>query len=69
LRSALVSARKQRAIISREYRPVPDDCARALLLLLKKTVIEEVGRPAPEPADRDGTEVQGGSADAFIIPN
>lgn len=48
-----MSSTKQGAIVSRVYRPAPDECARALELLLKKPVIEEVGRPAPEPTDHD----------------
>ncbi len=36
-----MSNSKQSVIVSRHYRPAPDDCARALELLLKKRVSEE----------------------------
>jgi hypothetical protein len=44
-----MSARKQSAIVSRDYRPAPDYCAHALELLLKKPVKE--GGPATAPED------------------
>ncbi len=64
-----MSRPRKTPIVSRDYRAVPDDCARALVLLLTKSVTKEVGRPAPEPADRDGTKVQEDPADASIISN
>ncbi len=42
-------------VVSREYRVAPDDCARALDLLLKKSVINK-GGPATAPDDRKGLE-------------
>ena len=38
----------KQTIVSREYRPAPDDCVRALALLLEKSVIKG-GSPATAP--------------------
>jgi hypothetical protein len=48
--------RKQGVTISRVYRASPDECARALLTLLEKPIIEEAGRTAPEPDGHDDHE-------------
>ena len=61
-----MSGSKRNVIVSREYKPAPDDCVRALELLLKKPVIEEVGRPAPEPTDRDAERDQGDGATPIL---
>jgi hypothetical protein len=61
-----VSASKRIVTVSRAYRPDPDYCIRALAMLLEKPVKEAV-EPAPEPDGRDGTKLQGDSADAQII--
>jgi hypothetical protein len=58
---------RQNAIISRHYRNAPSYCAQALELLLKKPVSNMAAEPAPEPDGRDGTKLQGDSADAQII--
>jgi hypothetical protein len=42
-------SRAPHIVVSRTYRAAPDECARALTLLLKKPVIKEVAEPAPEP--------------------
>jgi hypothetical protein len=47
-----VSGSKQGVIVSRNYRAVPDDCVRALAMLLEKSVIKE-GGPATAPNDRE----------------
>ena len=57
---------KRNVTVSREYKPTPDDCARALLLLLKKPVIEEVSRPAPEPTNRDAERNQSDGATSIL---
>jgi hypothetical protein len=43
-----VSSSRQNITVSRQYRPAPDDCVRALALLLEKSVIKE-GGPATIP--------------------
>jgi len=63
-----MSARKQRITVSRHYNPAPDDCARALAILLKNSVNKKADEPAPEPDGRDGARVKGRSASA-ILPN
>ncbi len=46
-----MSGRKQAAVVSRSYQAAPDECARAIELLLKKSVSEEGAHPgAPENA-------------------
>ena len=52
-------------VVFREYRNAPDDCVRALEMLLKKSV-SKAARPAPEPDGRDGTRVKGDSASATL---
>ena len=44
--------------VTRDYRPAPDECARALRTLLDQPVIKKADEPAHEPADRDGTKVK-----------
>jgi hypothetical protein len=62
-----MSARKQSAIVSRDYRPAPDYCTRALELLLKKPVIE--GSPAiTAPDDAKVRSVDDSRASKAIIP-
>jgi hypothetical protein len=60
-----MSARKTITVI-RTYRHDPEDCARALELLLKKPVSNE-GSPTPATLDNDG-RIKGDSANARIIP-
>jgi hypothetical protein len=43
------------AAVVRNYRAVPDDCARALQLLLKKPK-SKAAEPTPEPDSRDDYE-------------
>ena len=62
-----MSGSRQKVVVSRDYQPASDDCARALLLLLERTVIKKTVEPAPEPDGRDGTTVKEYSADAPII--
>jgi hypothetical protein len=46
-----VSRRRQGAVVSRSYDPAPDQCVRALELLLKQPISKEGGPPtAPENA-------------------
>jgi hypothetical protein len=47
-----VSTPKQRISVTRTYRHEPDNCARALELLLKKSV----NKMAAEPAQPDGRD-------------
>jgi hypothetical protein len=61
-----VSGSKQTVTVSRSYRADPDYCIRALAMLVEKPV-KEAAEPAPEPDGRDGTKLQGDSADAQII--
>ena len=49
------SGRSTVPIVSRDYSPVPNDCARALELLLKRPICKE-GGPATAPDDRKGLE-------------
>jgi hypothetical protein len=47
------SRRNAVPVVFREYRNAPDDCARALALLLKTTVSKKGGiRAAPDDAER-----------------
>jgi hypothetical protein len=62
-----MSASKRSIIVSREYMDAPDYCTQAVELLLKKSVSKKAAEPAPEPDGRDGTKLQGDSADARII--
>jgi hypothetical protein len=45
-----MSSSRNAAVVVRNYRAVPDDCARALQLLLKRPVIKE-GSPYTAPVD------------------
>ena len=56
-------SRASHIAVTRDYRPAPDECARALRTLLDQPVIKK----ADEPAHRDGTKVKEDSADAPII--
>jgi hypothetical protein len=56
------------AVVARQYRPDPNSCDNALRLLLEDSVRNKAAGPAPEPNGRDGTKVQGDSADAISIP-
>jgi hypothetical protein len=58
-----MSGRRQNVVIARHYRNSPDDCARALELLLKKPGIKKGG---PETASDDGSKIKEDSADAII---
>ena len=51
-----MSGRSHSAIGSRAYRPAPDDCARALEMLLRNSVSTKAGEPTPEPDGRDDYE-------------
>jgi hypothetical protein len=59
-----VSGRKQTAIVIRAYRLTPDDCIRALELLLKKSVSKEGGGPTTAPED-----VERSSSASDVGPN
>jgi hypothetical protein len=61
-----MSTPKRSVIVTRDYRPAPDNCAHALELLLKKSVRKN---PAAGPSERgkhDGT-IKEDSADGSII--
>jgi Arc/MetJ-type ribon-helix-helix transcriptional regulator len=61
-----VSGRKSTAaVVSREYRPASDVCARALEHLLKKPVRKEAA-PASRPDDAEGSKNDRTATD--IIP-
>jgi hypothetical protein len=49
-----VSGTRQAAIVTRDYRPAPDNCARALELLLKKSASKEGGPVLAAPDDTRG---------------
>ena len=53
-----MSRRKQRIVVSRSYSPAPDQCVRALALLLKKPVSTEGGPAitAPDDAERRSSD-------------
>ena len=55
-----MSASKESVNVSRSYEPVPEDCVKALALLLRVPVHNKATRPAPEP---DGCN------DAAIVRN
>jgi len=61
------SGRDATSVVSREYRCVPDDCLRALRLLLEKSV-SKAARPLPEPDGFDRTKSKEDSAHAGIMP-
>ena len=52
--------------VTRVYTAASDECARALLTLLEKPVIEEVSKPAPEPTDRDAERNQSDGATSIL---
>ena len=54
-----MSARKQPPTITHTYSPEPDDCARALSLLLGKPV-NKAAEPAPEPDGYDDAKESNG---------
>jgi hypothetical protein len=60
-----MSARRQSAIVSRNYRPELDSCSRALELLLKMSVRKE-GNPTLAALGNDG-KAKGDSADGRIL--
>ena len=60
-----MSRRTTVPVVVRAYRHAPDDCLRAIELLLKRPVTK-AARPAPEPDDRDGTESEEDSANGII---
>jgi hypothetical protein len=66
MKAGVMSARKTITVI-RTYRPEPEDCTRALELLLKKSSSKKATGPAPEPSGRDGTTIKGDSADVPIV--
>ncbi len=51
--------------VSREYRNSPDECTRAIELLLKESV-NKAARPAPEPDGCDGTKSKEDSANVIL---
>jgi hypothetical protein len=59
-----MSARKSISV-TRTYRHEPDECARALITLLKKPVSNE-GSPTPATLGNDG-RIKGDSADDPIL--
>ena len=52
-------------IVSREYKNSPEECARAIELLLTKSV-SKAARPAPEPDGCDGTKSKEDSANGIL---
>jgi hypothetical protein len=49
-----MSSPRQSVLVMRHYRPAPENCARALELLLKKSVRKKGGpETAPEDARKD----------------
>jgi hypothetical protein len=63
-----VSAPRQSATVTRTYKRAPDDCARALAILLKAPVQKKADKPAPEPIGRDAVRESNGY-DAFTNSN
>jgi hypothetical protein len=53
-----MSTPKRRIVVSRHYRPTPDNCAHALELLLKKSVRKK-GGPATAPDARKESDESG----------
>lgn len=51
-----MSTSRQSITVSRDYKAAPDECARALELLLKQSVTKMADEPAPEPDGRDDYE-------------
>ncbi len=62
-----MSGSRQRGTVSRVYRARPDVCARALALLLEKSVTKKAAEHAVELDGRDGTTVEEATADVSII--
>ena len=62
-----MSGSRRKVLVSRDYRPAPDECTRALEMLLRNSVKTAEG-PAPEPNGLDGTTVKEDTASAPIIP-
>jgi hypothetical protein len=52
---------KRSISVIRDYRESPDDCVRALALLLSQSVMKVADKPAPEPAGRDDVKESNGS--------
>jgi hypothetical protein len=48
--------RRRSVVVTRDYRPAPDNCTQALALLLKKSVRTKATEPAPESDSRDTYE-------------
>jgi hypothetical protein len=48
-----MSPPRQSAAVTRDYRPDPGNCARALELLLKKSARKKAAESTPKPDDRD----------------
>ena len=51
-----MSTPKRSVVVTRDYRPAPDNCARALELLLKRSVSKKAAGPAPESDSCDAYE-------------
>ena len=51
-----MSPPRQSVVVTRNYRPVPDNCTQALELLLKESVRKKAAGPAPESDNRDNDE-------------
>jgi hypothetical protein len=49
-----------KTVVSRTYKPAPDECARALELLLKKSVSKKAAEPAPELDSHDDAKESNG---------
>jgi hypothetical protein len=62
-----MSLPRQTITVFRDYKTAPDQCARALELLLKKSV-SKAAEPTPEPDRCDGTKVKEDSA-SVILPD
>jgi hypothetical protein len=61
-----LSGPRQKHIVSRNYKPAPDKCARALQILLDQPLTKMAGEPAPEPTGSDGTRIQEDSANVIL---
>lgn len=51
-------SRSKQSVVTRDYRPEPDYCTRALALLLEKTVRKTATEHTPEPDGRDDTSIR-----------
>ena len=58
-------SRSKQITVSREYKNSPDECARAIEMLLKASV-SKAARPAPEPDGCDGTKSKEDSANGIL---